>query len=166
MVKIRLRRIGKKKAPFYRIVVADSRTSMQGSTVAEIGTYDPLKEPAEVKINEEENKALITMDSSQVSLAVGKNGSNIRLAELMIGMDIEIFRDVQGADDDDVLLSSFNDEIDQWVIDALRKVGFDTAKDVLRMSNEDIMERADLDLETVEEVKKILQAEFEDPMEE
>ena len=106
------------------------------------------------------------MDSSQVSLAVGKNGSNIRLAELMIGMDIEIFRDVQGADDDDVLLSSFNDEIDQWVIDALRKVGFDTAKDVLRMSNEDIMERADLDLETVEEVKKILQAEFEDPMEE
>lgn len=119
-----------------------------------------------IKINEEENKALITMDSSQVSLAVGKNGSNIRLAELMIGMDIEIFRDVQGADDDDVLLSSFNDEIDQWVIDALRKVGFDTAKDVLRMSNEDIMERADLDLETVEEVKKILQAEFEDPMEE
>ena len=119
-----------------------------------------------IKINEEENKALITMDSSQVSLAVGKNGSNIRLAELMIGMDIEIFRDVQGADDDDVLLSSFNDEIDQWVIDALRKVGFDTAKDVLRMSNEDIMDRADLDLETVEEVKKILQAEFEDPMEE
>ena len=82
----------------------------------------------------------------------------------MIGMDIEIFRDVQGADDDDVLLSSFNDEIDQWVIDALRKVGFDTAKDVLRMSTEDIMERADLDQETVEDVKKILQAEFEDPM--
>ena len=54
MVKIRLRRIGKKKAPFYRIVVADSRTSMQGSTVAEIGTYDPLKEHAEVKINDEE----------------------------------------------------------------------------------------------------------------
>ncbi|MBP5517974.1 MAG: transcription termination/antitermination protein NusA [Bacteroidales bacterium] len=118
-----------------------------------------------IKINEEEGKALITMDSSQVSLAVGKNGSNIRLAEMMIGMDIEIFRDVQGADDDDVLLSSFNDEIDQWVIDALRKVGFDTAKDVLRMSTEDIMERADLDQETVEDVKKILQAEFEDPME-
>ena len=117
-----------------------------------------------IKINEEEGKALITMDSSQVSLAVGKNGSNIRLAEMMIGMDIEIFRDVQGADDDDVLLSSFNDEIDQWVIDALRKVGFDTAKDVLRMSTEDIMERADLDQETVEDVKKILQAEFEDPM--
>ncbi len=56
MVKIRLRRIGKKKAPFYRIVVADSRTSMQGSTVAEIGTYDPLKEPAEIKVNEEEAK--------------------------------------------------------------------------------------------------------------
>ncbi|MBO6146955.1 MAG: 30S ribosomal protein S16 [Lachnospiraceae bacterium] len=56
MVKIRLRRIGKKKAPFYRIVVADARTSMQSNTLAEIGTYDPLKEPAEVKINEEEAK--------------------------------------------------------------------------------------------------------------
>ena len=56
MVKIRLRRIGKKKAPFYSIVVADARTSMQSTTLAEIGTYDPLKEPAEVKINEEEAK--------------------------------------------------------------------------------------------------------------
>ena len=56
MVKIRLRRIGKKKAPFYRIVVADAKTSMQSNTLAEIGTYDPLKEPAEVKINEEEAK--------------------------------------------------------------------------------------------------------------
>ena len=56
MVKIRLRRIGKKKVPFYRIVVADARTSMQSTTLAEIGTYDPLKEPAEVKINEEEAK--------------------------------------------------------------------------------------------------------------
>ncbi|MCR4785749.1 MAG: 30S ribosomal protein S16 [Lachnospiraceae bacterium] len=56
MVKIRLRRIGKKKAPFYRIVVADATTSMQSTTLAEIGTYDPLKEPAEVKINEEEAK--------------------------------------------------------------------------------------------------------------
>ncbi len=59
MVKIRLRRIGKKKAPFYRIVVADARTSMQSNTLAEIGTYDPLKEPAEVKINEEEARKWI-----------------------------------------------------------------------------------------------------------
>ena len=59
MVKIRLRRIGKKKAPFYRIVVADGRTSMQSNTLAEIGTYDPLKEPAEVKINEEEARKWI-----------------------------------------------------------------------------------------------------------
>ena len=105
------------------------------------------------------------MDSSQVSLAVGKNGSNIRLAGMLVGMDIEIFRDVQSNDDEDVLLSAFNDEIDQWVIDALRNVGFDTAKDVLSRPTEEIMERADLDQETVEDVKKILQAEFEDPME-
>ncbi|MCR5747767.1 MAG: 30S ribosomal protein S16 [Lachnospiraceae bacterium] len=59
MVKIRLRRIGKKKAPFYRIVVADAKTSMQSNTLAEIGTYDPLKEPAEVKINEEEARKWI-----------------------------------------------------------------------------------------------------------
>ncbi|MBR5906883.1 MAG: transcription termination/antitermination protein NusA [Bacteroidales bacterium] len=118
-----------------------------------------------IKINEEEGKVLITMDSSQVSLAVGKNGSNIRLAGMLVGMDIEIFRDVQSNDDEDVLLSAFNDEIDQWVIDALRNVGFDTAKDVLSRPTEEIMERADLDQETVEDVKKILQAEFEDPME-
>ena len=61
MVKIRLRRIGKKKAPFYRIVVADARSSMQSTTLAEIGTYDPLKEPAEVKINEEEARKWLSI---------------------------------------------------------------------------------------------------------
>lgn len=71
MVKIRLRRIGKKKSPFYRIVVADSRVSMNGSTVAEIGTYDPLKTPAEIKVNEEEAKKWIA-NGAQPTVTVNR----------------------------------------------------------------------------------------------
>jgi N utilization substance protein A len=119
-----------------------------------------------IKINDEENKIYITMDSSQVSLAIGKGGSNIKLASMMVGKEIEVFRDVEGDEDEDVLLSSFSDEIDQWVIDALRKIGCDTAKNVLAISDKDIMERADLDEETVLDVKRVLRAEFEDDTEE
>ena len=115
-----------------------------------------------IKINDEENKIYITMDSSQVSLAIGKGGSNIKLASMMVGKEIEVFRDVEGDEDEDVLLSSFSDEIDQWVIDALRKIGCDTAKNVLALSDKDIMERADLDEETVLDVKRVLKAEFDD----
>ena len=115
-----------------------------------------------IKIVESEDKAYITMDSDQVSLAIGKGGSNIKLASTLINMEIEIFRDVQSDEGEDVLLSSFSDEIDDWVIAALRNIGCDTAKNVLSLTDEDIMERADLERETVEEVKKILAAEFED----
>src|SRR5574344_1716741 len=115
-----------------------------------------------IKINDEENKIYITMDSSQVSLAIGKGGSNIKLASMLVGKEIEVFRDVEGDEDEDVLLSSFSDEIDQWVIDALRGIGCDTAKNVLALSDKDIMERADLDEETVLDVKRVLKAEFED----
>src|SRR5574344_944030 len=118
-----------------------------------------------IKINDEENKIYITMDSSQVSLAIGKGGSNIKLASMMVGKEIEVFRDVEGDEDEDVLLSSFSDEIDQWVIDALRKIVCDTAKNVLALSDKDIMERADLDEETVLDVKRVLKAEFEDDSE-
>lgn len=115
-----------------------------------------------IRIVEAEDKAYITMDSDQVSLAIGKGGSNIKLASTLVNMEIEIFRDVQGDEGEDVLLSSFADEIDEWVITALRNIGCDTAKNVLALSDEDIMERADLEKETVEEVKRILAAEFED----
>ncbi len=115
-----------------------------------------------IKIVEAEDKAYIYMDSDQVSLAIGKGGSNIKLASTLVNMEIEIFRDVQGDEGEDVLLSSFADEIDEWVITALRNIGCDTAKNVLALSDEDIMERADLEQETVEEVKRILAAEFED----
>ncbi len=118
-----------------------------------------------VKIKEEENKAYVTMDSQQVSLAVGKGGNNIYLAQEMVGMEIEIFRDIETNDEEDVLLSSFSDEIDEWIIDAIRKIGYDTAKSVLSIPTEELMDRADLDRETVEDVKRILEAEFEDPME-
>lgn len=115
-----------------------------------------------MKINEEENKVSITMDSSQVQLAIGKFGSNIKLASMLVNKEIEIYRDVQGEEDDDVLLSAFANEIDDWVIQALRQIGCDTAKNVLSLSDEDIMERADLDKETVVDVKRILSSEFEE----
>ncbi len=115
-----------------------------------------------MKINEEENKVSITMDSSQVQLAIGKYGSNIKLASMLVNKEIEIYRDVQGEEDDDVLLSAFANEIDDWVIQALRQIGCDTAKNVLSLPDEDIMERADLDKETVVDVKRILSSEFEE----
>lgn len=117
---------------------------------------------ASIKINDEENKVYITMDSDQVALAIGKAGSNIKLASMMIDKEIEIFRDVEGEEDEDVLLSAFSDEIDQWVIDALRGIGCDTAKSVLKLPVQEIMERADLDEETVVDVQRILKAEFDD----
>lgn len=115
-----------------------------------------------IKISNEEDKVYITMDSDQVSLAIGKGGANIKLASRLVEKEIEIYRDVPGSEEEDVLLSSFSDEIDQWIIDALIGIGCDTAKSVLALSNEDIVERADLEIETVEEVKRILQSEFED----
>lgn len=119
-----------------------------------------------MKMNDEENKVSITMDSSQVQLAIGKFGSNIKLASMLVNKEIEIYRDVQGEEDDDVLLSAFSNEIDEWVIQALRQIGCDTAKNVLALSDEDIMERADLDKETVVDVKRILNSEFEESEEE
>lgn len=116
---------------------------------------------ASVRISEEDNKVYLTMDSSQVSLAIGKDGSNIRLAGKMVDKEIEIYRDVQPDEDEDVLLSAFSDEIDDWVIAALHQIGCDTAKNVLALSNEDIMERADLEAETVADVKRILSEEFD-----
>ena len=106
-----------------------------------------------INIDEENLKAEVYLQPEEVSLAIGRGGLNIKLASMLTGYTIDVFREVnENEEEEDIYLDEFADEIDQWVIDALRKVGFDTAKDVLRMSNEDIMERADLDLETVEAV--------------
>ena len=116
-----------------------------------------------IKISDEDNKIYVTLKPTEVSLAIGKNGSNIKLASMLVGKDLEVYRELDGNDDEeDVLLGEFSDEIDQWIIDALRGIGCDTAKSVLSLPVSEIVRRADLDEETVIDVQKILRAEFED----
>lgn len=116
-----------------------------------------------ISFNEEEKKAYVYMKPSEVSLAIGKGGCNIRLAGSLAGYNIDVYREEEGsaADDEDVLLEDFRDEIDGWIIDALRGIGCDTAKSVLAISAEELMRRADLEEETVAEVLSILKSEFE-----
>ncbi len=114
-----------------------------------------------IKISDEDNKIYVSLKPSEVSLAIGKGGTNIKLASMLVGKDIEVFRELD-EEEEDVLLSEFTDEIDQWIIDALKSIGCDTAKSVLALSVQDIMKRADLEEETVVDVQRILKAEFED----
>ena len=99
-----------------------------------------------------------------MSLAIGKGGSNIKLATMLSGYTIEVYRDdaTLEHDSDDIYLDEFNDEIDQWVIDALKAVGCDTAKAVLAIPRDELITRTDLEEETIDDVLRILQAEFED----
>ncbi len=113
-----------------------------------------------IKINEEEKKAEVFMQPDQVSLAIGKGGYNIKLASKLVGYEIEVFRD-SDEDYDDVALQEFNDEIDQWIIDELIKIGCDTAKSVLALPKEELMTRTDLEEETIDHVIEVLKAEFE-----
>ncbi len=113
-----------------------------------------------IKINEEEKKAEVFMQPDQVSLAIGKGGYNIKLASKLVGYEIEVYRD-SDEDYDDVALVEFNDEIDQWIIDELIKIGCDAAKSVLALPKEELMTRTDLEEETIDHVIEVLKAEFE-----
>ena len=114
-----------------------------------------------LKVDEENKKVEVYMEPDQVSLAIGKGGCNIKLASKLVGYDIDVYR--TGDDDaDDVDLREFSDEIDQWIIDILINIGCDTAKNVLAISKEDLINRTDLEEETVDEVLRILRAEFEE----
>ncbi len=113
-----------------------------------------------IKIDESSKRAEVFMAPSEVSLAIGKGGHNIKLASRLVDYDIEVYRDTD-EDYDDVAIQDFNDEIDQWVIDVLKKIGCDTAKSVLALSREDLIKRTDLEDETIDEVLEILRSEFE-----
>ncbi len=113
-----------------------------------------------IKINEEEKKAEVFMQPDQVSLAIGKGGYNIKLASKLVGYEIEVYRDTD-EDYDDVALVEFNDEIDQWIIDELIKIGCDTAKSVLALPKQELMTRTDLEEETIDHVLEVLKSEFE-----
>ncbi|MBE9467020.1 MAG: transcription termination/antitermination protein NusA [Bacteroidetes bacterium] len=113
-----------------------------------------------IKLNEEKLKAEVYLNPDQVSMAIGKGGSNIKLASQLTGYEIEVYRDIK-EDDEDVDLDEFGDEIEGWVIDELKAIGCDTAKSVITLSAQDLVTRTDLEEETVKDVLRILKAEFE-----
>ncbi len=112
-----------------------------------------------LKINEENKTVQVTLNPEEVSKAIGKGGSNIRLAGKLTGYEIDVFREGM---EEDVELREFSDEIDSWVIDEFKKVGLDTAKSVLELEAEDLIKRTDLEEETVKDVIRILKEEFEE----
>jgi len=115
-----------------------------------------------IRVNEEERKAEVYLRPEEVSLAIGKGGLNIKLACMLTEYTIDVFRDIDGADEEDIYLDEFTDEIDAWVIEALKNIGCYTAKSVLAMNRSEILERADLEEQTVDDLLSILSAEFED----
>ena len=110
-----------------------------------------------LKINEENKTVEVFMDPEQVSKAIGRGGFNIRLAGQLTGYEIDVYR--EGAEED-VELTEFSDEIEEWVLDELKKAGLDTAKSVLEQDVEDLIKRTDLEEETILEIRKVLSAEF------
>lgn len=111
-----------------------------------------------INLDEEKKTAAVYLKPSEVSLAIGKGGLNIRLASMLTGYDIDVYREVE---EEDVALDEFSDEIEQWIIDALKGIGCDTAKSVLEHSVDELAKRTDLEEETVKEVVNILKSEFE-----
>ena len=114
-----------------------------------------------VKVNEEEKHVEVFLKASEVSLAIGKGGANIKLAGMLTGYEIDVYRESVAVSEEDVDLEEFTDEIEEWVIQELKSIGCDTAKSVLELSVEDLVKRTDLEEETIRDVMKILTAEFE-----
>lgn len=114
-----------------------------------------------MKIEEDKGRVSVYLKPDQVSLAIGKGGQNIKLASQLIGLEIDVFREVGAFEDEDVDLEEFADEIDAWIIDELKRIGLDTAKSVLALTSEELAKRTDLETETIQEIFKILGQEFE-----
>ena len=114
-----------------------------------------------IKLNDEEKRAEVYLQPKEVSLAIGKGGLNIKLASQLTGYEIDVYREMNEDDDEDVNLEEFADEIEDWVLDELKAIGCDTAKSVLSLSVADLVKRTDLEEETIREVMKVLNEEFE-----
>ena len=115
-----------------------------------------------INIDEENHKAEVYLQPEEVSLAIGRGGLNIKLASMLTGYTIDVFREIEDNEaEEDIYLDEFADEIDQWVIDSIKRIGLDTAKAVLNAPREMLVEKADLEEETVDSVLSILKAEFE-----
>ena len=115
-----------------------------------------------IRLDEEEKKAEVFLRPEEVSLAIGKGGLNIKLASMLTGYVIDVYRDTEEAYEDDIYLDEFNDEIDGWIIEALKNIGCVTAKAVLSTPREVLVEKADLEEDMVDNIINILKAEFED----
>ena len=116
-----------------------------------------------IRLNEADKKAEIYLKPEEVSQAIGKNGLNIKLASMLTGYTLDVFRDIdETQNEEDIYLDEFSDEIDQWIIDALKAIGCDTAKSVLSIPREDLIRRTDFEEETIDEVRAILASEFEE----
>ncbi len=114
-----------------------------------------------MKIGENKDRVSVYLKPDQVSLAIGKGGQNIKLASRLVGMEIDVFRELGDFEDEDVDLDEFADEIEDWVIDELKRIGLDTAKSVLTITKDDLVRRTDLEEETIDHIYKTLRQEFE-----
>ncbi|MBQ7823808.1 MAG: transcription termination/antitermination protein NusA [Bacteroidaceae bacterium] len=115
-----------------------------------------------IRLNEEEKKAEVFLKPEEVSLAIGKGGLNIKLACMLTEYTIDVYRDIDEAEEEDIYLDEFKDEIEEWIIESLKSIGCATAKSVLSMPRETLIEKADLEESTVDEIIGILKAEFEE----
>lgn len=119
-----------------------------------------------IRLSEADKKAEIYMKPEEVSQAIGKGGLNIKLASMLTGYTLDVYRELDDEEEtEDIYLDEFNDEIEQWVIDAFKNIGYDTAKSVLAVPRQDLIRRTDLEEETIDEVLAILRAEFEEETE-
>lgn len=117
---------------------------------------------ASIRLDEEEKKAEVFLRPEEVSLAIGKGGLNIKLASMLTGYVIDVYRYTEELEEEDIMLDEFKDEIDEWVIDALKEIGCITAKNVLNADRQKLIDEADLEEDTVDNVIAILKAEFDD----
>jgi len=117
-----------------------------------------------IDINQDKKRISVYLEPDQVSLAIGKRGVNIKLASRLVGFEIDVYRENESGDEEeyDIELDEFADEIDGWMIDELKKIGCDTAKSVLTLSDDELVRRTDLEEETIKEIRKILESEFQD----
>lgn len=114
-----------------------------------------------IELDEENKKANVYLRPEEISLAIGKNGNNIKLATMLTDYTIDVFRNDIEMDEEDIYIDEFSDEIEPWIIDILKSIGCDTAKSVLKLSREELLGRSDLEEETVDEILRVLKAEFE-----